>query len=210
MNQAKTLRLDLGSGPTPRPGYLGVDVNGDREAVVRSDVLEYLQQLPTDSVDDVVSFHFLEHVLDPGEILSEIAQVLRIGGEAFIVVPRFSNPYFYSDPTHRTPFGLYSMSYFVHDPILRRRMPQYSECLPLELTEVRLRFRAATNNRIASRIYRTLFGWIGKRPRLCEFYEFNPTGMVPCFQIEFRLRRLDGAKAAGLSKRDRPVADSTC
>src|SRR6185312_2948084 len=37
--------------------------------------------------------------------------VLEPGGEFRAVVPHFSNLHFYSDPTHRTFFGLYTFSY---------------------------------------------------------------------------------------------------
>jgi SAM-dependent methyltransferase len=192
MDDKTLIRLDLGSGSRAKPGYIGVDINGGEEGVVQSDVLEFLRHLEENSVAEVVSRHFLEHVDDPREILSQIARVLRGGGEATIVVPHFSNPYYYSDPTHRRPFGLYTMSYYVHDSILRRNVPRYFDPLPLDLSEVRLRFRAAKSMKFTSQLFRLAFNWAGRRPGLCERYEFLLSGLIPCYEIEFRLRKLEG------------------
>jgi hypothetical protein len=41
----------------------------------------------------------------------QIAKDLEQGELIEIIVPHFSNPHYYSDPTHVRFFGLYTMSY---------------------------------------------------------------------------------------------------
>ncbi len=96
----------------------GVDVVGD--------VFAALATLPGASVDEIHSYHFLEHVASFKDIVVEMARVLKPGGLLHAVVPHFSNPYYYSDYTHRTPFGLYSFSYLADDA----RAPAQGAALP--------------------------------------------------------------------------------
>jgi len=81
------LRLNLGCGNKRRPGFLGVDI-GDFDAVdVRQDVLSYLRSLGDQTVQEVYSRHFLEH-LEPAalqELLAHVDRVLVPGGRAHFI-----------------------------------------------------------------------------------------------------------------------------
>ena len=55
-------------------------------------------------------------------------------------MPHFSNPYFYSDPTHRDAFGWYTFSHLANDEILRRQVPNYFGEHKFTLEDVRLVF----------------------------------------------------------------------
>lgn len=85
--KAGSVKLDLGSGPTPRPGYQGVDLV-EAPGVVQADIAK---GLPFDdaSVDAIWSSHFLEHLADVEVIpvLKECKRVLRPGGKLEICVP---------------------------------------------------------------------------------------------------------------------------
>lgn len=73
------------------PETYGVDVNPQaiEQGVTRNlqvmsaDKLEF----PDESFDKVYSFHTIEHVQDPREVLSEIGRVLRPGGKVLLVYP---------------------------------------------------------------------------------------------------------------------------
>jgi SAM-dependent methyltransferase len=86
--QIDPLKVELGSGPYPTPGYVHVDI--DRS----SRHLEYVApvwSLPFDtgSVDELLAIHVLEHV-HPAQVhktLVEWRRVLRPGGAARIHVP---------------------------------------------------------------------------------------------------------------------------
>jgi ubiquinone/menaquinone biosynthesis C-methylase UbiE len=83
----------------------------DSDAVdIVGDALQVLKKVPDNAVSKITSYHFLEHVDNLGILLEEIARVLKQDGTLVSVVPHFSNPFFYSDPTHKNFFGLYTFS----------------------------------------------------------------------------------------------------
>jgi len=182
--------LELGCGPARRHAdavtidaleFEGVDVVGD--------VFEVLASIPDGSVDAVHSYHFLEHIEPLPRIVGELARILRPGGLLHAVVPHFSNPYFYSDYTHRQPFGLYSFSYLADDPLFRRRVPRYQIDTGLVLDDVRLGFKAPPPFYVRYALRRML-GVVVNSSRLTqEWYEAGWTGTFPCYEIDFSLRR---------------------
>jgi SAM-dependent methyltransferase len=106
------LRLNLGSGHSTRPGFYNVDLLPLPGVDVVADLNEPLTALPDESVDEIYSRHTLEHVTHLLPLLAEIHRVARPGARIELVLPHFSNPHGYSDPTHVRFFGLYSFFYF--------------------------------------------------------------------------------------------------
>jgi len=96
------LRLNLGSGMNPRPGYVNVDRFGTPD--LRHDLETFPWPWTDDSVQEIVLNHVLEHLgQDPNvflEIFKEMYRVCRGGATVQIVVPHFRHDYFYGDPTH--------------------------------------------------------------------------------------------------------------
>ena len=132
----RPLVLELGCGGTKRrDDAVGVDLLDLPGVDVVGDALEVLRSLADGSVQAIHSEHFLEHVPDAEAVVSEAARVLESGGTFHAVVPHFSNPHFYSDPTHRTFFGLYTFSYWVRSVPWRRLTPQYDDAAPFTLVE---------------------------------------------------------------------------
>jgi hypothetical protein len=111
----KGLRLNLGSGRRPRPGFYSVDHLPLPGVDVVADLNEPLAGLPDNSVEAVYSRHTLEHVTAFLPLMGEIHRVCRPEARVEIVVPHFSNPYTYSDPTHVRFFGLYTFFYFADE-----------------------------------------------------------------------------------------------
>jgi len=109
----KPLRLELGSGGYQREGYFGVDQLPLPGVAIQADLSQPLDLLPDNSVGEIVSSHCFEHVSNFMSLIQEMHRVVRPGGRIVTIVPHFSNPYFYSDPTHVRFFGLYTMFYFV-------------------------------------------------------------------------------------------------
>lgn len=74
----------------PAARRIGVEVN-ELASVEASKVLDRvvssLNDLETDSIDATISFHALEHVANPYEVLGELRRVLRRGGRIRIIVP---------------------------------------------------------------------------------------------------------------------------
>jgi SAM-dependent methyltransferase len=182
--------LELGCGPTRRhPEAVTVDALDFDAVDVVGDVFEVLARIPDASLDAVHSYHFLEHVSPLGGLVGELARVLRPGGLLHTVVPHFSNPYFYSDYTHRQAFGLYSFSYLADDPLFRRRVPRYQRDTGLVLEDVRLGFKAPPPFYVRYALRRVL-GVIVNCSRLTqEWYEAGWAGWFPCYELDFKVRR---------------------
>jgi len=182
--------LELGCGPARRhPEAVTVDALDFDGVDVVGDVFQVLAMIPDSSVDAVHSYHFVEHVEPLSRIVRELARILKPGGLLHTVVPHFSNPYFYSDYTHRQMFGLYSFSYLADDPIFRRRVPRYQLDTGLVLEDVSLGFKAAKPFYIRYALRRA-FGILVNSTRLTqEWYEAGWTGWFSCYELDFKVRR---------------------
>ena len=113
LRQHASLHVELGCGARKRdPASIGIDVLDYEGVDLVGDVFDALAMFPDASVARVYSSHFAEHVDDVSRLLTELARVSAPGARLTIVVPHFSNPFYYSDPTHRTAFGLYTMAYY--------------------------------------------------------------------------------------------------
>lgn len=184
------VQLEFGCGPRKRLSTaIGVDVLDYDCVDVVGDALEVLAAIPAGSVDSIASYHFLEHVADLTSVLTEFGRVLKDNGALEIVVPHFSNPYYYSDPTHRTLFGLYTMSYFANDSLFRRRVPCYGAHKVFNLCSARLVFKSSRPFYIRYAV-RHLFG-LAVNMLNCtkEFYEDCLCWLVPCYEVRYQLRK---------------------
>ena len=108
--------LDLGCGTghsfhllAPRE-TVGVDIDPDSlEGQDRETVVADMRRLPFEdnSFDSVIAAHSIEHVPDPGAVLSEAARVLRPAGVAMLTTPNrltFGRPDEIIDPDHYVEF----------------------------------------------------------------------------------------------------------
>lgn len=185
--------LELGCGNRKSaPDSIGVDAL-DYECVdLVGDVFEVLSSFPDGTVDVVYSSHFLEHVTDVPHLLNELARVLKPGGRLDVTVPHFSNPYFYSDITHRASFGLYSMSYFAIDRLLTRKVPSYQRELFYDLQAVRLVFKSSRPFYVRHGIKKALGAIVNINSYTRELYEEMFCHWFPCYEVHYELRRLGG------------------
>jgi hypothetical protein len=109
------LKLNLGSGQNPQPGYVNVDKFGSPD--VRWDLEQFPWPWPDGSVEEVVLHHVLEHLGQTtaafGNVIRELYRICRDGASVQITLPHPRHDEFLSDPTHVrafTPesFALYS------------------------------------------------------------------------------------------------------
>ena len=182
-------KLELGCGRTKTAGYVGVDALPYPGVDIVADAIDVLHQIGDDTLEEVFSAHFLEHVADLDEYMREMTRTVRPGGRIVIVVPHFSNPYFYSDPTHRRTWGLYTIGYYTPAHRFTRGVPIYGDPLPLRVDRVRLTFRSASEFPVRSRIRHAVGRLINASPWLQEFYEENLTGLVSCYELRLELRK---------------------
>ncbi|TXH76306.1 methyltransferase domain-containing protein [Thiobacillus sp.] len=190
LDQLNKVVLELGCGPNKKlMSAIGIDAINYEGVDIVGDIFEVLGKFPEESVDSVHSFHFFEHIVNFQELLSNIARVMRPGGDLEVVVPHFSNPYFYSDPTHRTFFGLYTFCYYASESLFSRKVPTYQHTIQFDLISVDLVFKSTRPFFIRHGI-KKLFGLIfNSVGYMQEFYEENLSQIVPCYEVRYRLRK---------------------
>jgi SAM-dependent methyltransferase len=175
--------VELGCGHKKKQGRIGIDTVDLPTVDIVTDLERGLGFLPDDSVDQVHCRSLLEHIEKFENLVGEIVRVLKKDGTAHIFVPHFSNPYYYSDYTHKRFFGLYSFYYFVDSKDQpKRKVPNYYNDFRIKVTAQRLIFRSSFK---VINPLKKLFGWfINLHSVLQEYYEENLCYMFPCHGIE--------------------------
>ena len=104
-------------------------------------------------------------------------------------MPHYSNPYFYSDPTHRRYFGLYTMCYFSESKLFKRKVPEYNHNINYELMFVELNF-SSTRQFYIRHVFKKFFGILFEKTRyMKEFWEENLSFIIPCYDIKYILKK---------------------
>jgi len=183
INGVEPVIVELGCGPKKRAGTLGIDVVDLPGVDIVTDLERGLPFLPNNSVDEIHCRSLLEHIENFQLLMREIVRVLKKHSKAYIFVPHFSNPYYYSDYTHKRFFGLYTFYYFVDTKQqLRRKVPVFYTDIRINIVSQRLIFRSPFGFR---RQVKKLFGFIFNcHSSLQEFYEENLCYLLPCHGIE--------------------------
>lgn len=178
--------LDLGCGPGKKnPTWIGIDALDYKGVDIVGDVFEILEIFPEQTVDEVHSYHFFEHISDVPRLLELLQRIIKSNGKIVIVVPHFSNPYFYSDYTHKNFFGLYSFSYLSKDEIFKRKVPNYNIETGLYLHKVDLHFASPFRyKRPFKKLYQYFFNFTNG---LKEFYEETCCYTFPCYELKYIL-----------------------
>ena len=102
------LKVDIGGGLFPRPGYMTIDQEG-------ADInwnLENGIPLEDNSVGVLNASHIIEHLRDPIKTMREIHRVLAHGGWAMIEVPSTDGRGAWQDPTHVSFWNEHSFWYY--------------------------------------------------------------------------------------------------
>lgn len=185
------VRLELGCGPRKiDPNSVGVDLLPFEGVDLVGDIYDVLGMLPDGCASAVYTSHFLEHVSDLPRLMNELGRVMSAGATLRVVVPHFSNPFYYSDPTHRVTFGLYTFSYFCDQDIFVRRVPQYGLKVPFRLIEAKLGFKSYRPRYVRHALKLAFGALINSSGFLREFYEENLCWIVSCYEIEYEIRRV--------------------
>ncbi len=180
--------LELGCGNNKSDSsFIGIDLLDTPAVDVVGDVYTVLKAVPRESISAIYSSHFVEHIPDLQKFLTEAARVLKPSAKMEIVVPHFSNPWFYSDPTHTKYFGLYTMSYFSVDNLLSRKVPTYDHEIHYDLQAVNLTFKSGRPF-YGRHIIRAILGkFFNSTNYLKEFWEENLSGLISCYEISYTL-----------------------
>lgn len=175
--------VEIGCGPQKKKGRIGIDKIDLPNVDIVADLEQGLAFLPDNSVDEIHCRSVLEHIENFENLIRDIVRVLKNTGRAHIFVPHFSNPYYYSDYTHKRHFGLYSFYYFVDKELqLKRKVPGFYTDIRINIISQRLVFKSPFWLR---RKIKKLFGMLFNCHRfLQEFYEENLCYICPCHGIE--------------------------
>jgi ubiquinone/menaquinone biosynthesis C-methylase UbiE len=180
--------IELGCGPSKQVGVIGVDFLPLPGVDHVANIENGLPFLEDQSIDEIRSVHVFEHIENFETLMKEIHRVLKKDGIHRITVPHFSNPYYYSDYTHKRFFGLYTFDYMgTPETTLKRKVPSFYSDVKFDIVSRKLRFKS-------TRIIRFL---LFKKP--CniffnlnnytkELYEELFTGIFGCFEIEFIMK----------------------
>jgi len=188
LEQGKPLRIDLGSGPKPRAGFYGLDQLEMEGVDIVADLNEPLDLLPDNCAEHVFSSHALEHVDKLLPLLGEIHRITRHNGYVEIIAPHFSNPYYYSDPTHVRFFGLYTMSYFVDIDKQpgAHKVPALRTAARFEMDAVSLSFYRFN---LIDRIFVPFLRYfVNRTARSQNFYELRLSWLFPAAEVRYKMR----------------------
>ena len=184
------LIIELGCGKKKRQGRITVDKADLPNVDIVADMENGLPFLPDDSVDEIHCRSVLEHIQNFEDLIREMVRVLKKSGKAHIFVPHFSNPYYYSDYTHRRFFGLYTFYYFVDkEHQLKRKVPNFYTDTRILILSQRLKFRSIFS---ILNPFKKLIGWfLNLHPALQAYYEENLCYIFPCHGIEIVFTPVD-------------------
>lgn len=181
--------IDIGCGNHKKnPNWIGIDFLDYDCVDIVGDIFEVLKAMSDNSVDEVYASHFFEHIGDIKRLLGEIERVLKKNGKINIIVPHFSNPYFYSDYTHTLFFGLYSFCYLTNSSLFIRKVPTYQNVTSLELTNVHLGFKSPFYLTYAIRrfILQPIFN---SSNFIKEIYENSFCYVFPCYELTYSITK---------------------
>lgn len=185
INKSKECILELGCGSKKiLRNAIGIDLLPSDDVDICADVFTVFERLEDNVVELIFSHHFVEHVTDLSRLLYESARVLKPGGKFIATVPHFSNPYYYSDYTHKNFFGLYTFQYFCPKRYFYRVVPSYNSNLNLEIEDIQILFGAERPfyfKYLIGKLKNRLFN-ISKLTK--EYYEVNLSRILPCTELK--------------------------
>jgi len=181
------LRLNLGSGLRPRPGFFGLDHVKLPTTDIVADLNEPLSELPDHCVSEIYTRHTLEHIRDLLPLMGELHRVCRPDARIEIIVPHFSNPFFYSDPTHVRAFGLYTFYYFADEADQpRRKVPAFYVPHRFQIDSVSIELMR--RGRVRGPASFALEWWINRGIQQLDWYERSACWLFPAESMQYVLR----------------------
>lgn len=188
LKNSTKISIELGSGKKNNPNHINIDIIDNAGTDIVCNLEEGLPFFPDNSIDEIHSRHFLEHISNFDLLLKEIVRILKKDGICYISVPHFSNPYFYSDPTHKRFFGLYTFYYYTKQKHqLKRKVPNFYTETNIHIIEIRYVFYSPFKYR--NYIKKTIGKIINSSCYLKELYEENFCHIFPCYGIELSFKK---------------------
>ena len=159
--------IDVGRGIGTKLAFIHNNLPG---IDIVADIEDGLDFIPDGSVDEIYSHSVLEHIENFEKLMSEIVRVLKKDRRVFAYILNFSSPYYYSDPTHKRFFGLYTFYYFVDSKHqLKRKVPKQYFDTKKEIVSQKLIFNSSfLFRKIVKKIVGVIFNLNRFTQELCE------------------------------------------
>lgn len=136
------MKLDIGCGKNKKDGFTGLD----RVRMTGVDIICDLDKeripLEDNSVEEVYSMHFMEHVSDLLSVMEEVWRVCKDGAKIVIAVPYFTSVGAFRDPTHKQFFTFETFDHFTNT----KKLPSYYSNAKFEIIKKRLLFYPSNSN----------------------------------------------------------------
>lgn len=105
------LKLNVGCGAKPRPGWTNVDKYPSGQEDLIGDICAGLD-LPDGCADEILLDNVIEHLESIPEAMAELYRLLAPAGRLTIITPHYTSAASWRDPTHRAHLGFFSLDYF--------------------------------------------------------------------------------------------------
>jgi len=142
MGENNGIKLDIGCGKWKKPGFTGVDiVKLDGVDIVCNLEKEKLP-LEDNSVNEIYTRYFLEHVSDLIKVMEELWRVCGSGAKIVAGVPYYNSIGAFKDPTHKRFFTYETFDYFT----ATKKLPNYYSDVKFKIIKKKILFYPVSSN----------------------------------------------------------------
>lgn len=123
-----SLKIDLGCGPHPLDGYIGIDKNPSADVVL--DLENAILPYDDGTVDMIHASHIFEHIKNLIPLVNECWRILKPGGTINISTPHVPHLEAFGDPTHVRFFTTDSWRYWLKGDFYYEDFGKHYDILP--------------------------------------------------------------------------------
>ncbi|MEK6874433.1 MAG: methyltransferase domain-containing protein [Nanoarchaeota archaeon] len=181
MKSSKTIRLNLGAGWRPIPGYTNHDIVKLKGIDITFDLNIFPWPYKDNSVDEVRMHDVLEHLDNVVQVMREVHRILKPGGFVNLLVPHWNSNGPYYDPTHKHAFGFTTFEYFC-----KGYKPEFHYYFDFQFSKLRRHIHFPGGLQIWNRVIEFL---VNLSPCLSMIYETTPLKIFPSEGIEIWLTK---------------------
>lgn len=106
------LKLDLAAGQNCTEGYFGIDKAPGEGIKAVVDLEQFPWPIESDSAEDIVCSHYVEHTPDLMKFMDEVYRILKPGGKIKVIAPYYTSIRCWQDPTHKRAISDATFLYF--------------------------------------------------------------------------------------------------